>query len=171
MPRTYDFSRLRLGNYDVVWNSVFMGATDKVNPDFTLKLKEKKVGSLGDIVIGHWILGLEGKVTCEFREVDKTAMQKVMPWYTSGNIPLVPATWHKDLYDYAQTLILHPSDLAEATVDQDLAFTKTVPIYRPMERDGETPDKIIIDFMLYPDRSQLTTGGAPVLTYGNYGNA
>jgi len=166
----YDFTRLRLGNYDCTWNAVAMGAVDKVTPNLELITKEKKVGSLGNLVIGHWIIGLGGDITCEFREVDLTHFQKMMPWYVSGNIPLVPATWHKDLYDYAATLILHPNDLPAATLTQDVVLTKCVPMFKFPDRDGENPDKPAVKFMFYPDRSQLTVAGAPVLSYGTFGN-
>lgn len=157
--------------YDVTWGTLDLGAVDAVKPDLKLKLAEKKVGSIGDIVVGHWIIGLEGTITVEAREVDLVQLQGLMPWYTSGSIPLTPATWHKDLYDYAAKLTIHPNDLPILTLTQDITLLKAVPMIRPAERDGVKPDVLNIEFSFYPDRAQLVTSGSLLTAFGYIGAA
>lgn len=171
----YNFTRLRLGNWDLRWTKAGgvlhdFGAVDKVTPDIEIVTVPKKVGSVGDVELGEWIVALKGTIRAELREIDLTTLQKLMPWWTTGNISLIPATWHQDLYDYAGLLTLHPSDLPTATVTEDVHFLKAVPMFQPMARDGVAPDKLLATFKFYPDRAQLVAG-APLLSYGHIGTA
>lgn len=170
----YDISRLTLADYDCKWKKaggayVVLGAVDKVTPDIQIIKKPKKVGSVGDVELGHWIIGLQVQITTEMREIDRTQFETLMPWFTSGNIPLVPTTWHKDTYDYAGPLVLHPNHLGVGTTTENIILYKAVPMIRPADRDGVNDEKLIITWSAYPDRTQLNTGGALLLDYGRIG--
>jgi hypothetical protein len=158
----YDLTRTRLYNYDVTWDSYAFGAVDEVAPDFEIKVKEIKIGSFGDVKVGERIIGLEGKIKVMAREIDITLLRKMLPWYTSGSVPLLPATVHKDLYDYAKLLTIHPIDISGTT--EDLTFLKAVPRFKPMQRDGTKDDVVEVNFEIFPDRTQL-----PTLVYGYVG--
>src|SRR5687768_9455035 len=121
----YDRSRLRLGNYTVNWTKAGgtlydFGLIDKVTPNLEMVTLPKKAGSIGDVELGEWIIGLRGTIQVEAREIDLTLLQKLCPWWSTGSISLLPSTWHQDLADYAGLLTLHPNDIAAATVTQDL---------------------------------------------------
>ncbi|MGB7157120.1 MAG: hypothetical protein WBD40_03575 [Tepidisphaeraceae bacterium] len=165
----YDVTRIRLGNYDLKWGSYDFGLMDKVKPDIRMKTLPKKAGSIGDVELGEWIIGLEGTISGEVREIDVVTYQKLMPWWVSGDISLLPAVWHKDLYDYAAKLVLHPNDLPALTTTQDITLLKAVGMFVPAERDGGTPDKMMATFKFYPDRAQLVTSGSLLLAYGYIG--
>lgn len=162
-----DVTKTRLGNYDLSWTanggSLFaLGFVDKVTPDITIVTKDIKVGSIGDVVLGKRIIALTGLVRVECRELDLTAYQKLMPWYTSGAIPLNPATINKDLYDYAGLLTMHPTDVSGTA--QDISLVKAVPVIHQPDRDGVADDKMIVDFHFFPLRTSL-----PTLVYGYIG--
>lgn len=170
----YDRTRLRLGNYDVSWTKaggslVSFGLCDKITPDLELVTLPKKAGSIGDVALGEWIIDVRGTIKTELREIDLTTLQNLCPWYTSGSISLIPATWHKDVYDYAGLLTLHPNDIATATTTQDLNLLKAFPTFKPMARDGITPDKIEVTWRFFPDLSQLVSTIPPLLVYGYWG--
>jgi len=168
MAKTYqDTTDLILSAYSVKWNSNDLGWVDKVEPKIELITKEKKVGSLGDVAIGEWFVGLKGVVSIEFREPCLDLAQKLMPWWSSGVINMSPAM-SVDLYTYAQRLILHPREIAAGTLTNDLSFLKAVP-HKPYQvnRDGNTPDVWALDFVLFPDLSKLATVG---LVWGYVGD-
>jgi hypothetical protein len=160
----YNIARTRLCDWDVTWSSYSFGAVDKVTPDITIKTAPIKVGSVGDVELGSRVISVDGTVKVEMREIDLTALQGVMPWYTSGSIPLNPATVHEDMYSYAAILNLHPTDVASGTLTQDLNLLMAVPMIQMMEADGKTDGKVLVTFKFYPDRSQL-----PALVYGYVG--
>jgi hypothetical protein len=165
----YNLDNLKLGAWDVTWGSFFAGAVDSVTPTIEMMLKEKRVGSLGPVDLGHWIMGLSGMIVTSHREITAEQYQALMPWWTSGSVPLLPQTFHKDLYDYAQLLKLHPNELSAGTTTLDLNLLKAVPKkVTPPDRNGDTPDVIKVEWAFYPDRSLLTTG-SPVLAYGYVG--
>lgn len=155
----YDIARTRLTNQNVKWGPLAsqynFGAIDRINVRSVITKKEIKVGSVGDIVLGHRVLGLDAAISFEAREIDLTFLQKVHPWWTSGAIGMLPATALKDLYDYAQLLTLHPNDLPDATVNQDRNYVKAVPLLESADRDGVNDDKDMVTFLIYPDRTQL----------------
>lgn len=160
-----NLSRTRLTNYTVTWNSVDLGAVDEIGVELEIGTKEIKVGSVGDAILGERVINMSGQITVDAREIDLDQLQDLMPWFTSGSIPLLPGTVHKDLYDYAQLLRLHPIDQG-ATVTQDLCFIKAVPVIGFPEADGEEDNVLTVTFKLFPDRAQL-----PSLVYGYVGNA
>jgi hypothetical protein len=154
--------------FDVSWNGFDLGGLDDVKLDLTLKLDPIKIGSFGDVKLGDRILGYDdnAKVTIVCRKTTRTNFQKMAPWASQSAgaaLDLTPPT-SGDLYSYAQALVLHPRDqtgLSPAT-SQDLSLLKTVPLRAfELPRTGTDEDKWTIEFLIYPDRSQL-----PVIKYG-----
>ncbi|QOV90886.1 hypothetical protein [Humisphaera borealis] len=163
---TYDIANLKLGAWDVTWGSTEFGAVDDVTPTLDLILKEKRVGSLGPIDLGHWILGLGGMIVTNFREITAAQYQALFPWWTSGSIPLQPSGLNTDLYSYAALLKLHPNEIAEATTTFDINLLKAVPKkVTPPNRNGDVPDVVRVEWQFYPDRAQLGT----IKAYGYIG--
>lgn len=165
-----DATKTRLTNWSVKWKqagagSAFdFGGVDNVKPNIKIVTKDVKIGTTGAAVLGKRIVSLTGTVSAELREIDLTTLQKLMPWFTSGSIPLIPATVHKDMYDYAGLLTLHPDDLAADVLTQDLNLLKAVPTFTPMDGDGENDNFILAEWEFFPDRAQL-----PSLNYGYVG--
>jgi hypothetical protein len=166
---SFDPARLRLTNWSVKWATVDFGLVDRVTPNIELVTKEMKAGSIGDVKIGEWVIGLTGTITVELRELDVVTRQKLSPWWTTGSISLNPTTYHQDLYAYAALLTLHPLDVAAATHTQDLNLLKAVPKFKEMEGDGNESNKIVAEFEFYPDRTQLLAT-TPLLVYGYIGD-
>jgi hypothetical protein len=162
-----DLSRLRLGNFVCTWDTYDFGGVDKVKPKVSLKLHPVKVGSIGDLAIDDRIIGLDVDISIEAREIDLVLYKKLAPWYTTGSVALTPSAVHTRLYQYAKALKFHPNDPEVGTLaTQDYNFIKAVPLFNPMERDGETDDVVLTGFKVYPDQSQL-----PLLIYGYIGDA
>lgn len=167
-----DLSKLQLMNWNVKWGTYDLGAVDKVTPDMTLTLTDKMVGSMGKVVLGAWIVALDGKISVEAREMSHLLFQQITPWNAAlgaagtntASVPLFPASLGTDLYDSAKQLILHPSTFAADNLTMDLTFAKAVPILPKAPADGVTPNVVPIDFMFYPDRGQF-----PNLVYGWFG--
>lgn len=167
---TKDPADLTLCAWDVSWNGVDLGYVDDVDPTgLEPILEEKKVGSLGDIVLGHWIIGLKGMIKSQHRQLPVTFYQAVSPWWSSGDIALTPALWHKDFYDYAQKLVLHPNHIAAGTKTLDITLLKAVPMFKPPKRNNKPPELVEINWLLYPDRSQLVTSGSLIAAFGYIG--
>src|SRR5205085_2448080 len=99
-----DLTKTRLRNYDVTWNSYAFGSVDKVTPDVRLIKKPITVGSVGAARLGDRIVGVDGTVKVEAREIAIALFRKMLPWYSAGGVALNPATINKDLYDYAAAL-------------------------------------------------------------------
>jgi hypothetical protein len=172
MPlNVYDLTRLRMGNYDITWATNLLGATDKVEPKIDMVTKPIQIGSIGDVELGEWIIALKGTIDVELREIDLGQFQKLLPWYVSGSIPLMPTTWHKDLYSYAAPLILHPTDLPTATTTQDLTLLKALPKFNVQKRDGASFEILNVSFKFWPDRAQLINQASPLQIYGYVGAA
>jgi hypothetical protein len=160
----YNIARTRLTDFNVSWATYDFGGIDEIRIRSVLTKKEIKVGSVGDVVLGHRVLGLDAAISFAAREIDLVYLKKVHPWWTSGPISLLPAAALQDLYSYAGLLTLHPNDLAAGTVDQDRNYLKAVPLLDTSDRDGVNDDKDMVTFLLYPDRAQL-----PLKVYGYIG--
>lgn len=162
-------TRTRKTAYQILWKAAGAGSAydfggvDKITPNLTLMLEDIRVGTTGRVILGKRIVGLEGTISSELREADLTAAQKLSPWFTSGPLALSPATYNKDLYDYAGLLTLHPVDMG-ADVTQDLNLLKAAPVWTPFSADGNTDNKITAEWFPFPDRTQL-----PVLNWGYMG--
>jgi hypothetical protein len=156
-------SNIRRCNWDVTWNAVPLGGVDEVDPDMELLTEPITVGSIGKVELGSRYIGLNALIKVQLREVTRTAMEKLLPWFAGSPgaaINLAPAI-NVDLYTYAQTLLLHPTSGASGTTE-DLNFPKAVPMQSmKLKRDGENDDVWDIIFKIFPDRSQL-----PALVYG-----
>jgi hypothetical protein len=162
-----DLANTSLSNYTIVWGDegeLDFGFIDKVKLGGKMILKEIKVGSMGDVTLGHRVIGLEPAISIEARETTLAMLQGVHPWWTTGPIGMLPAQLHQDLYAYAQLLRLHPIN-AGGSATKDRCYLKAVPFLNNSDRDGVNDDKDMIDFLIYPDRDQF-----PSLVYGYIGN-
>jgi hypothetical protein len=151
-------------------NPTFLGWCDEINPNIKIVTRDIRVGSLNKVLVGKRVVGLEGVIQLQMREIHPDLVLKLMPWTDSSKRELSPAKV-VDLYTYAQKLLLHPADLAESgqgvDLTHDLTLVKTVPCtpYR-IARDGEKPDVWAVDFEIFPDRTKL-----PDFYYGYMGAA
>jgi len=158
---------IRRTNYDTTWNGNSPGIVDAVDPQLKLLLEPITAGTYGNVVLGRRIIALEGQVLVDYRECSLTQIQRFMPWYTSGSIPLTPTTLNKDMYDYAQLLTLHPRDAADT--NQDTSLLKAVPVNAySIKRDGKSDDIWRVAYDFYPLRSALEATPS-VLLYGYVG--
>jgi len=168
----YNIARVRSpGTYDITWGSLFLGSMDEVDPSaMEMVTKPIKVGSIGDVELGQWVIALKGPLKSVAREIDITQYQGLMPWYSTGSISLTPATWHKDLYSYAQQLTVHPIDVSGTA--EDITLLMAFPMIKFPKRNGEDEKTDLeIDWLYWPLRTQLTTPGSPLLCYGYVGPA
>jgi hypothetical protein len=158
-----DVTQTRQCAWSVKWGATGsqfdFGATDKVTVNLVVKKEPIVLPSLGNIVVGRRIIGLDdgSSVTVLVRQVTAALFQKAIPWYTAGAVSLVPATINADEYQYANLLTLHPSDVDAGTATEDLNLVKAVPVIQWPERTGTAADVVPIVFSLYPDRAQLPT--------------
>lgn len=161
-----DVTKFNLFDWDVTWGSFALGAVDKVTPKLSLKLKEKKCGTIGDVILGHWIVALEGSIDVEAKEIDHTFFEKTIPWnagQVNASVPIFPSSLNADLYSNAAKLVLHPHHLAANNTVLDLTLIKAVPLLLgPGEADGVEPNKTLLSFIFYPNRDDLATA----LVYG-----
>lgn len=174
-----DLTRTQVSDYDVTWGAYIFGSVDKVTPALKILTKPIKVGTLGDIKLGDRIIGLDGTIKVECREADVVALKALTAWSaTAGtaspgtvgvNLPLIPATFHDDLYNYAQALILHPTHLPATNTASDLKLLKAVPHISGLgERDGVKDNVMMVEFEFYPDRAGFSTS-PPTVNYGQIG--
>jgi hypothetical protein len=164
-----DLTKLLYGAFDVSWKSAALGGVDNVTPNIKWITKDKMVGSLGPIVVGKRIVGLDINIVCEFREMTAARYKTLHAWHSgNGALNFAPEIG-RDLYDYAGLLNLHPRELG-STLDLDLNFTKAVPqnVTPPKRNGGDVPDVVVADFYCFFDRS-LVGGVNPILNYGYLG--
>lgn len=171
---SYDATRLRRTFWKILWgdsSAYDMGLMQDVDVNLSVKLDPITTGTTGMHVIGHRIVALDGQIVASAVECDLTTIQKMIPWYSSGSIPLLPAAANVDLYSYAQLLNLHPTDIAAATHTQDLNLIKATPLWAyKVKRDGRKDEVWQIPFMIYPNRTKLLAT-PQVIEYGYVGDA
>lgn len=155
-----------LENYLASWNALTLGLVKEADPtDWKLKTKELKVGKYGDIKLGEIIIGMEGSIKTVLEQVKVATIRQLCPWWSSGTVPMTPAIRHKDLYDYAQQLILKP--VGEATTDNDITLLKVFPKFSHAKGDGNEFREITVEWVPFPDRAALATN--KYATYGYFG--
>lgn len=165
MP-TKNIAHKDLSNIESTWDGVNLGYVRSGDlSGFGLKYKELQVGEFGDIDVGAIIIGMNGLVKLELEQVKAATKQQLSPWWVSGVVPMTPAIRHKDLYDYAKPLILHP--VGTSGTAEDVSFLKAVPLWKPPKFDGKEFQIIEVEFRFFPDRALLATNGYP--TYGYHG--
>jgi hypothetical protein len=164
----------RRSAWDIKWHNIGLGTVYGVKPDLKLILDPIKRGTTGKIILGHWIIGLEGSIKAALADVTRQQMEIACPWFAGvtgvDSVPLTPMTVNTNLYSYAQELILHPHDLPATSLKEDIHLIKAVPMQIPnMDRDGEKDDAFNTEFTFYPDLSRLQAS-PPVLVYGYIGD-
>lgn len=160
----------RLTSWDAIWNAVPLGLLDKVKPDIKLEMEPIKRGTTGKHILGHFITASTIKITAEIPAPTLAIVRSMCPWFTSGQVPMMPAAMNVDAYTYAQSLTLHPHDVVSATTE-DMIFPKTVPMWAfNLERDGDKEEVWQIQFIVYPDFDQLIAS-PPVVSYGYIKNS
>lgn len=161
MPnQTITPSNTRRTNYDVLWGSHELGGVDKVDPKMALLLDPVSIGSLGKMKLDDRFIGLEdgALVSVQVREITRTRIEKLVPWFSGSPgalVPMVPSVNTLLANSYAAALVLHPRDKTTDT-SEDIKFYKTVPVQSvQLSRDGRADDVWEILFRIYPDLSKL----------------
>lgn len=161
----------RRTTWDPKWAGDGLGTSMEIDPAVKLQLEPIVRGTTGKIVLGYWIIGIEGSIKCNLPDVSPTLLAKLAPWTAganAGSLPLHPVAFQANLYDFAQMLILHPHDMG-ADVTQDLHFPKAAPVSTiNMKRAGTADDVWVVEFMVLPDLAQLQTA-TPKLVMGYMG--
>src|SRR5687768_11026314 len=113
-------SNTRRTNHSVKWlgSPYDLGFVDEVNPDIKIITEPIMVGTFGKVKLGDRIIQLDGQIHVDCREITEELIKKMMPWWSSGVVPLIPSTLNVDYYSYAALLTLHPEDKG-ADVDED----------------------------------------------------
>ena len=163
-PRTWK-------RFQVLFNAVDLGLTDVVDPT-GIKFKGRPItaGTFGkDLPLGYRVTGFEGVVKIQILQLNVAQYTAMTPWYGgTGAIPLMPAQG-SDLYSFAKSLVLHPIQNGASTTE-DLNYGLACPITSPaqVKRDGGDDDMVEIEFMLFPNRTTLSTTPT-AMTPGNVG--
>lgn len=148
-------SNLKNGiSWAVSYGGASLGWIDSADPGIELLTKEIQVGSMGEEVLGEWILRVKAEPTIQFREICATLAAALVPWYSgSGPIPVAPEPG-TDLYDYAKELRFHPSNVVAGDTTYDIVFPKAVcrTPFTP-KRDGVSKDMLEAKFSTYPVRT------------------
>jgi hypothetical protein len=170
MAETYrDVTHLRRTSWDVSFNGAPLGFVDDVDPDIQIVTEDIGAGSVGDIPLGAWIVGLDGTIKVKFRESTADLWNALLCWNVGIPYLLSPST-AADLYDYAEALVLHPHDLAAEETDEDITLLKAAPNGPPgADRDGVSDDVLVGEFLFYPDRDVLAA--TEEIRYGYVGPA
>lgn len=154
-----DLSNLARDAWDASWGDtpVYLGYSDNINPDIQRQYDEIKVGSLGKQLLGERCVGITAVITVEVREVTRTTIENLHPWFTGTTgtdvITLNPPIG-VDMYDYAELLRLHPRSQTDKHLD--LIAPKAVPVTAfNLSRNGQSDDIWSVVFHCYPDRDQL----------------
>ncbi len=148
-------SNLKNGiSWGVSYGGTSLGWIDSADPGIELVTKEIQVGSMGDEVLGEWIIRVKAEPKIQFREICATLAAALVPWYSgSGPIPISPEPG-KDLYEFAKELRLHPSDVTPGDTNYDIVYPKAVfrTPFTP-KRDGVSVDMLEGTFSTYPVRT------------------
>lgn len=158
-------ANLRRFDYNCVWNSIDHGYVDAVMIDPQLAYSDKKVGSLGKVILGAWGDAGDPIVEVELREITRTLLEKMAYWFagSAGQAVKLSPPAGVDIYTYAQLLTLHPTDIAGGTTSQDVTLLKAVPIWgMKLTVNGENDAVYKMRFRGFPDRS-----GLPTVDYGS----
>lgn len=153
-------------NYDCSWKATTLGYVKEVDPTgFKLMTKDVMVGKWGEVVVDKIVIGMAGSIKTTLEQVKVATVKQLCPWWTSGTVPLMPATRHQSLYALAGQLILHP--VGDGTTDNDFTFPKAFPIWAPAKADGKEYRVIEVEWLIFPDQSVL--GSTNVPSYGTGG--
>jgi hypothetical protein len=134
-----------------------IGYCDTPDLEISQVLKDITLNQLFKQVMGERIMGMSGKIKIALREISVAGLARNFPWYSgTGNIPLMPTALGGDLYANAVVIVLHPAQIVSTDHSQDYNFLKCVQT-GPHKRvsDGDKDDVILLEYSLFPDRSQL----------------
>ena len=170
MPE-FNIERVRMTSYrftlDPGGTAYNFGAHDGAKVSIKPLTKDIKIKSLGDVVLDKWIIGSEISVGISAREIDDALFRTLFPWSpATGSIPLSPDGVNTKYYQYAKKLNLHPIDLDNSDLTQDINLLKSVPMWENGDADGSTDNVEQIVFGTFPDHAQL-----PRKVYGYLGVA
>lgn len=165
MP-TDNLAEQSLSNFEATWNGTSVGYVQDADPStWQLKTIPRMAGKFGDIEIGRIIIGMAGEIKMTLEQVKKETVRQLCPWWSSGTVPMSPAIRHKDLYDYAQQLIIKP--VGAGNTDDDITLLKAVPLFGIGKGDGVAWRKINVIWVPFPDRTALASNN--YATYGYFG--
>lgn len=155
-----DVAQTRRFNWRVKWKGVVLGYVDEVDPGIVLKFDPIMVGSVGKAKLGDRFVGLDAKCKIQLREINRAQIERLHPWGSGTSLAGTPPI-NKDMYEYADVLNFHPTDLLDGDVTQDINILKAVPT-QPLsvKADGQKDNEWNSTWEFYPDRSKL-----PALVY------
>ena len=158
------------GAYQVVFNGNDMGLVDDVDPTKSvLMFEDITTGSTGKKnVIGLRFVGAKVLISVEFRQITVAMQRALCSWgdQSSGSTISLTPPLNSDLYQFAQPLLLHPTDRSDTLMDvqYDHAVCTKVPL---MKRDNGKDDVVAVEFQVFPDRPGMNTStGVSTLDQG-----
>lgn len=160
MEANQNVSETRRTNYLITLDGIGLGLTDDVDPSGVKIMTEPiQCGSTGKIILGERVIGIEGSIKIQHRQVNRTMIDRLMPMIpTTGGSRGGPLNLNIDLYDHAKRLTLHPIDKATGDTSEDVHFLKAVPIVAVApKRTGKEDDVMDVEYKIYPDRSTMTS--------------
>ncbi|MGN6724301.1 MAG: hypothetical protein ACTHLZ_00135 [Tepidisphaeraceae bacterium] len=154
---TNDVTKVDLYTFSVTWKTLNLGFIKEVDPTNILPIrKEKKIGNLGDMVVDRVWRGLQGTIKTTHHQCDKSMIQAVAPWWTTGTIPGIPSALNFSEYENSGLLTLHPFELPPDNTDYDLNFPKAFPVFKLPKTGGDWRE-IDVEWSVYADLTQLSS--------------
>ena len=134
--------------------AVDVGCVDE--PELVSKpdLKPITVSHFGSTRLGDRAVGREIHIKFKLREITLANLKRQMPWGSAEAGWAVCPPNGVDIYTYAQAVVLHPDDAADAS--EDIIARKAAPVTGVnLKGDGEKDATIDFDLVCYPDRGLL----------------
>ncbi|HEX8342226.1 MAG TPA: hypothetical protein VF624_15085 [Tepidisphaeraceae bacterium] len=170
MAATKTIAQKVIRKYALTWDGATLGWVQDVDPSgLKIKTVEKKIGEIGEVIVDHLIVGMEGTIKAVLEQCKLPVLREAIPWAAAtGSIPLVPATQYDSCYARAKILNLHPEDAGD-DLTEDINLLKAYPIVTlPKSGAGSEFANVPIEFMPYPDQAQLVATPR-VMVYGYIG--
>lgn len=159
-------AQMDLLNYSVSWKGNTLGLVKDV--DLTAlkpQLVEKKIGKMGDVVLDEVVIGMQGTLKLTLHQVNKTTIQQLCPWWSSGSVALISSARFYSRYANSGVLLLHP--VGVSGTDEDVNLVKAFPTLIIPKGDGIIWREVQTEWMCFPDQTEALTNN--LLVYGYYG--
>lgn len=161
-------AQMDLLNYTATWKGSTLGLVKDVDPSgLKLKTVQKKIGKVGDVVLDEVVIGMEGTLKITLHQINRTVIQQLRPYWTSGSVALTPSARFYSFYANSGALVLHP--VGVAGTDEDITLLRAFPQFMLPKGDGTNWREVPTEWTLFPDQTELLTNN--ILVYGYYGAA